>query len=249
MSPLEALILGCIQGLTEFLPVSSSGHLLLARWLFGLEGGFIGFAVAAHLGSLAAVLVFVRRDISAIIRGLEVKSVLRLVLASVPAALAGLLIKESFVPVGGWQLGAAFAGTALLCASMPEGGERRWRSIGVGALLYVGAFQAAALVPGISRSGSTIWAALTRGLKSSEALSFSFLLAAVAIAGASLLEAKEIATLLCRHPASSALLLAASFLSSLFALSILRLAVVRLKMWFFTPYLLGLAVLSAVLIK
>jgi len=248
VTPLEALILGCIQGLTEFLPVSSSGHLLFASRLFGLRGGFIDFAVAAHLGSLAAVLLFVRGELASMLKGMQAKAVLRLAVATLPAAAAGVLLKEVLVPYWGWQLAAAFALTALLCATIPKGGKRQWRGLGVGALLFVGAFQAAALVPGVSRSGATIWAALAAKLKRSEALNFSFLLAAIAIAGASFLRAPHITKALRLHPDSMAMLVLASFVSSLCALYLLRFLVLRLKLWLFSFYLLALAVLSAVLI-
>ena len=248
MTPLEALILGCVQGLTEFLPVSSSGHLLFASRLFGLQEGFIDFAVAAHLGSLAAVLLFVRGELASMLKGMQAKAVLRLAVATLPAAVAGVLLKEALVPRWGWQLAAAFALTGLLCAAMPKGGNGKWRRLGMGALLFVGAFQAAALVPGISRSGSTIWAALAAKLKRSEALNLSFLLAAIAIGGASVLRAPHIVETARLHPAPMALLLVASFVSSLFALHLLRLLVLHLKLWLFSFYLLALAAVSAILL-
>jgi len=248
VTPLEAFILGCVQGLTEFLPVSSSGHLLFASRLFGLRSGFIDFAVAAHLGSLAAVLVFVRSDVAAMLRQLQIKAVLRLVIATAPAAVVGILFKEALIPQSGWQLALAFLGSALFCGFMTRGGEGRWRQMGVATLLFVGAFQAAALVPGVSRSGATIWAALATKLKRSEALNFSFLLAAIAIGGASILRAPHIIKVLRLHPESIALLVLASFVSSLSALYLLRFLVLRLKLWGFSFYLLALAVLSAALI-
>ena len=248
MTPLEALILGCVQGLTEFLPVSSSGHLLFASRLFGLQEGFIDFAVAAHLGSLAAVLLFVRSDVAAMLRQLQIKAVLRLVIATVPAAVVGILFKEVLVPQSGWQLALAFLGSALFCGFMTRGGDGRWRQMNAADLLFVGAFQATALVPGVSRSGATVWAALVAKLKRSEALNLSFLLAAIAIGGASILRAHHIIEALRLHPGSMALLVAASFVSSLSALYLLRLLVLRLKLWIFSFYLFALAVLSAILL-
>jgi len=249
VTPLEALILGCVQGLTEFLPVSSSGHLLFASRLFGLQEGFIDFAVAAHLGSLAAVLLFVRSDVAAMLRQLQIKAVLRLGVATVPAAVVGILFKEALIPRSGWQLALAFLGSALFCGFMARGGEGRWRQMGAANLLFVGAFQATALVPGVSRSGATVWAALATRLSRQQALSFSFLLAAIAIGGASLLRAKHIAANFCNQPLPSVVLVASSFAFSLAALALLKRLVLRSRLWIFAPYLAVLAVLSALLLK
>lgn len=247
MSLVEALLLGVVQGLTEFLPVSSSGHLLFASRLLGLRGDFIDFAVASHMGSLAAVLLFVRGEIATILKRLDAKSGLKLALATLPAAVLGLLFKEAFVPRWGWQLSAAFAVTASLCATMPQRKEgQEWRMMGLGSLLFVGSFQAASLVPGISRSGSTVWAGLVAKLGRREALNFSFLLAAIAIGGAAIIRAKNIAINIRTHPVPTTTLILASFFSSLLALYLLRLLLLRLKLWLFTPYLLCLSLLSAI---
>jgi len=201
---IQALILGLVQGLTEFLPVSSSAHLLIVPWLFGWHGGAvtsIPFDVALHMGTLLAVLVYFasdwRRLIIAFVRSVierrigddpDRRLVWLIILASIPAAVVGVLaesqIDDLFHQPQNLQLGlyiiAAMMivmGALLLVAERLGQRQYEIKQIGIKTAMIVGVAQALALIPGVSRSGSTITAGLFRGLKREAAARFSFLLA------------------------------------------------------------------------
>ncbi len=203
-SPLvQAAVLGIVQGLTEFLPVSSSGHLALAQMLIpGFSQPGVLLDVMLHAGTLLAVMVYFRREILEVMRlaidmlkpgsekdGESVKLVVGILLASVPTGIIGLAIEDSAEALFS---SAVLVGCALLCtgfilllgerlakaASERAGYPVWWAS------LIIGVVQGLAVVPGISRSGSTISAARALGVGGSEAAKFSFLLSIPAIGGA-----------------------------------------------------------------
>lgn len=186
-------LLGLVQGLTEFLPVSSSGHLVLAQAALGLEVPGAALEAAAHLGTLLALLVHFRRDLMALAVGVvrpgaERRMVGLLLLATVPVVVVGLLAREpigrafdSPPLVGGMLLVTALA-LALAGRRAARAGRER---VAAPDALAVGGAQAAALLPGLSRSGATVAAGIACGLLPSVAARFSFLLAIPAIAGAS----------------------------------------------------------------
>ena len=193
----EGVFLGLVQGATEFLPVSSSGHLVMGQAVLGVEVPGLGFEVALHFATLVSVLIVYRARIAAlvarIVRG--DREQLRygglLLLASVPAAVAGagfgdfLAVLFDSPPVAGVALlvtGCVVWTARGALAREPAGGP------GAGSALIVGLAQAAAIVPGISRSGVTVVAALWRGVEAREAAAFSFLLSVPAVGGAALLE-------------------------------------------------------------
>ena len=205
MSLAQAVRLGIVQGLTEFIPISSSAHLILVRELFGWEAGAaeVPFDVACHLGTLLAVLVYFRRDVAGLAvaapgalagRGGDAARTGRLILlATLPVAPAGLFLSEHLDRLRG--PGVVAAALALGAAAMlwaDRGGElpRRASSLSVVEALALGCAQAAALVPGISRSGAIITVALLRGVSRPEAARFAFLLGIPAIAGGGLQAAR-----------------------------------------------------------
>lgn len=193
----EGILLGLLQGATEFLPVSSSGHLVMGQAVLGVEVPGPGFEVALHLATLVSVLVAYRARIAALLGGVLQggRAQLRygglLLLASVPAAVAGAGFGDFF---GGLFDRPAVAAVALLvtgCVVWTARGALARNPAGrpgVGSALVVGLAQAAAIVPGISRSGATVVAALWRGVGPREAAAFSFLLSVPAVGGAALLE-------------------------------------------------------------
>lgn len=201
MTFLEAIILGIIQGATEFLPVSSSGHLVLLPHLLGMPAPDLNLLSIAHLGTLLAVLVYFRADLIAIIRavlaGLRARAPLAtadsrlgwfIVLGSIPAGVVGLLVESYFSSIFESPTIAAFF--LLVTAVLLVVGERLLRGqkdvaqmTWVDALV-IGLFQMLALLPGISRSGSTITGGLSRGLDRPTAARFSFLLGIPAILAA-----------------------------------------------------------------
>lgn len=198
MSILEAVVLGIIQGLTEFLPVSSSGHLLLAQRAMGVDETGLTFDVALHLGTLAALCLFFYKDILRLTRAIFIRSAESrlawlIVLATLPAAIAGYLLESTaestFRSVRLVSINLAAIGLVMLAA---EKFARRYRhpseinNTSRNQALAMGFAQALAIVPGVSRSGSTITAGLFTGLSRVAATRFSFLLGIPIIAGASL---------------------------------------------------------------
>ena len=193
MSALEALVLGAVQGLTEFLPVSSKGHLVMSEALLGVRPGTLTFEVLVHVATLAAVLVLLRGRILSVIRERDLGFAGRVLLACVPAGLVGILFKDRieafFHDAHGTAAGLLFTGTVLFGVRFLPPGERdrpTWA-----AAFLIGLAQTAALLPGVSRSGMTISAALALGLTGAAAAEFSFLVAIPIIAGAGLLVAPD----------------------------------------------------------
>jgi undecaprenyl-diphosphatase len=207
---LHAIILGIIQGLTEFLPVSSSAHLALIPWLLGWNDQGLSFDIALHVGTVAAVVVYFFRDwVQVIGQGFGLKigtdsSLQRnprllwlLVLGSVPAGIAGLLVKDLAENV--WRNNQYLIGSMLILVGlfMWWADRQGARNKGLGSVsstdsLVIGGAQALALVPGVSRSGITICAGLLRNLDRASAARFSFLLATPAIAGAAAKDAWDL---------------------------------------------------------
>lgn len=196
MSVLSAAALAALQGLTEFLPVSSSGHLVLAGWLMDLPREGILFEVVVHVGTLIAVLGVYGRDLVGLLTGAlrgerrPLRTVGLLALASVPAAAVGLLlgdlVEESFGSPLLASLMLIVTGTVLFAAGKVRRGGAELP--GTASALLVGVAQALSLLPGLSRSGLTISGGLLTGLRQDSAARFSFLLAIPAIAGAGLLK-------------------------------------------------------------
>lgn len=207
MPLVHILVLAAVQGLTEFLPVSSSGHLILVPHLFGWDDQGRIIDVAMHIGTLLAVLIYFWRDIFAMTRALgrsfklaatgrpmdkEFWLILKLFVASIPAVAAGLAI-EHYLPNGMRDI-SIIAWTTIVFAILLYVADkmfmtiRRMEHISYIGAFFVGCFQALALIPGTSRSGATMTAARILGVERSEAARFSFLMAIPTILGAGLLE-------------------------------------------------------------
>ncbi len=231
---MREILLGVLQGLTEFLPVSSSGHLVFFKHLFGLGEQDVTLEVMLHLATLLAILVFFWKRIPSYLKG---KKIMLIILGSVPAGIVGVFFKDKIEALFTHQLlPLTFFTTAVfLLLSDRKGGERE---IGIKEALFIGIAQAFAILPGISRSGFTIGTALLLGVNRDEAFEFSFFLSIPAVLGAGILEAKEIRGEFLPLPFLCA------FLSGIFALWILRRAVLRRRLLFFSLYLFGLALLS-----
>ena len=208
MTPVQAAILGVIQGLTEFLPISSSAHLALSHWLFGWgdPADNVPFDVALHLGTLLAVLLYFRKDLLTLARGSlaalrerrmtpELKQVLFLAIATIPAMVLGFLFKSAFERMHDWPplMAATLAGVGLFLFAIDRRPAGHRTEPTAASSLVIGTLQAAALVPGVSRSGITIVGGLLCGLTRPAAARFSFLLSIPAILGAVVLNAPHIA--------------------------------------------------------
>lgn len=193
-----AALLGVVQGLSEFLPISSSAHLILARAFFGWDGEAFGLAfdVACHLGTLAAVVVFFRDDLLAMLRavprlfsgGPEARRIWLIAIGTVPAVVVGLAFSELIETrlrtpaVTAWTL--AIGALGLLWVERLSPRTRDERGVRPLEALAIGVAQASALVPGVSRSGATITVAMLLGLRREAAARFSFLLGVPAILAA-----------------------------------------------------------------
>lgn len=197
---LTAAVWGLVQGLTEFLPISSSGHLVLVPAIFGFEEPGLAASVMLHVGTLLAVLAYFRRDILKLFhlrRDPEARRILLLlVIGTIPAAIVGLALNGPIEAVftEPWLVAIALmvTGVVLLFSLLVARGTRllaqaRWTDG-----LVVGLAQAFALLPGISRSGMTITAGMAQGLQRREAARYSFLLSIPAIAGAGLLDGLDL---------------------------------------------------------
>ncbi|HYL57561.1 MAG TPA: undecaprenyl-diphosphate phosphatase [Candidatus Acidoferrales bacterium] len=201
-STFQALVLGAVQGLTEFLPVSSSAHLVIVPWLFGWSDPGLAFDVALHMGTLLALLLYYWRDwldmgISlADGRPLPRRLLMLIVVASVPGAAAGLLLEKQaetiFRSPGLIAITLAILGIALWLADAYGEKKRKIEDIGFIDALLIGLSQAFAIVPGVSRSGATMTVARMLGIDRPDAANFSFLMATPIIAGAGLVEAHKL---------------------------------------------------------
>ena len=196
----EGAILGFLQGATEFLPVSSSGHLVMGQALLGLRLPGLGFEVALHLATLISVLVVYRERIGSLLAGVvrgdspSLRYAGLLVVASIPAALVGIGFEERFealfdIP---WVTGVALVVTGVILWTSRAALRREpQRAPGLVDAVLMGIAQAAAIIPGISRSGSTVVTGLWKGVDPQEAAAFSFLMSIPAVGGAALLKAPE----------------------------------------------------------
>jgi undecaprenyl-diphosphatase len=208
----QSILLGLVQGVSEFLPVSSSGHLVLVEELLGVRSGDIVFEVMVHLGTLVAVLIFFRTKLvelcSSIIKSAftggkseqdssNMRLVWFLILGSIPAALFGFFLKdfvEAAFNSARWASGEFIITGAILISTIwarEKGKElNNWNTI------FIGVAQAISIMPAISRSGSTISAGMFSGMNKEKAAEFSFLLSIPAIAGAAIINIPDMAKLI-----------------------------------------------------
>ena len=272
LTALQAILLGTLQGLTEFLPVSSSGHLALLQQFFGLHEPALIFDLFVHIATLFAVVLMYRRDIWALItawfgpwsspplshapevyaeRASARRLGLLLIVANIPTAMIGLTFESFFkrlftIP---WAVGLALIGTGTLLWCVKQFVIRPGKTkMGIAHALLLGCVQGLAITPGISRSGSTIATALVCGIPRDMAARFSFLMGIPAILGAALLKSASSNAL-----ASEQLsLIAAGMLSALIvgyvALRVLIRLVQQGDLWRFAFYCWGLG-LGAILVS
>jgi undecaprenyl-diphosphatase len=193
----EAVLLGIVQGLTEFLPVSSDGHLVIAQTLLGHDTEGLVFEIAVHVGTLLAIVVFYRARIAELVRGVlgrETDSfsyVVKLAIATLPAVVVGLFFKDFVEAIfdAPWTAGAGLLVTgAFLITTRSTQATARGLAPGYAQAFWIGCAQALAIAPGISRSGTTLAVALAFGVAPLAAAEFSFLLGIIAIVGAAVLE-------------------------------------------------------------
>ena len=267
----EAAVLGAVQGATEFLPVSSSGHLVLGRAMLGVDLGAssVAFDVAVHLGTLSAVVAIYLRDLAKLLTGFfgalkrsvsgdglsalwadpGSRLALLVLLGTLPAVGVGLSLNDFFEGLFSkpeYAASALLVTAALLASTLARSAPREPGEIRPLDALLIGVAQALAITPGISRSGSTIAVALLLGVGREQAARFSFLLAVPAILGAAVLEARQLETGVAVAP----LLLgaAAAAIVGVAALKALIFLVHRGKIAWFAPYCAAVGIVALILL-
>ena len=272
MNYITILIQALIQGLTEFLPVSSSGHLSVAQHFMGIEEAGLTLSIFLHLGTLLAILIAFRKAVWGMVRELflsiadgfkgrfswsemnDDRRLLFMVIIGTALLLPIMLVKDFFTaPVADGDIvfeGAAFIFTAMLLfmADSCIKGKKSPGEMRVKDALTVGFFQIVALFPGVSRSGSTISSGLFRGLSRKTAVTFSFMLGIPAIAGASLLEIRELSQAggesgVSLNWAALASGMLVSLVTGLLAIKLVKLLIAKEKFKIFAVYTLILGAL------
>ena len=191
---IQIVILAIVQGIAEFLPISSSGHLVILSELFGMGEGTTELNIILHFGTLLAIVLFYRKRIIALLSA-DQRVIPLLIVGTIPIVIVGLTVKKVFPWVTEYPLLAGFmlplTGMMLLMLPKIKEGENEYQDITYKTAFLIGCAQAFAILPGVSRSGSTIVAGSWLGLKRQSATTFSFLLAIPAILGATVLEVKD----------------------------------------------------------
>lgn len=255
----QALVLGLVQGLGEFLPVSSSGHLVLAREIMGISGDYMLFDIMVHVGTLLAVLVAFYKDIIALFKP-PFKTIGLLLLASVPAAVVGLLLNDTIADFfsDAKYIGFFFLFTAVLMLATEWLAVKRpyaerelplrvAPSVGIKAALIMGGMQAVALFPGISRSGSTIFGGTLARSRREDVAKFSFFMSVPVILGSALLSVIDVAQTGTTVDWGAILIgMAAAFVSGLAAIKLMMRLIQKANYKWFSLYLFVVAVLSFV---
>lgn len=247
----EALVLGLIQGLTEFLPVSSSAHLEIGKELFGIKGeGNLYFSIMVHGATVLSTLVVFRKDIIKLISGAlkfqyneETSYLVKIIISMIPVMIVGLFFKdyvEGLFEGGNLVfIGLMLIITALLLAFTYFFRNQKQREISYVDAFVIGIAQALAVVPGISRSGATIATGLINGNKKAELAKFSFLMVLVPILGENFLELIGGAAAATSIPVSSLIIgFVAAFGSGLLACSVMINIVKKGKLIWFAAYCL-----------
>ena len=254
MEFMQVILLAIVQGLTEFLPVSSSGHLVLVQHFLHAFEGDVALDVILHGGTLLAVLMVYRREIRRLLRfdAAAVQYIVALVVGTLPAIAVGLLLKDQieamFTDPRGTAVALIVTGLILLSTRFARNEMRRvpgdWHPVppALPKALMIGGAQAVAIIPGISRSGSTIAASLWLGLPRDEAARFRFLLAVPAIFGALLLHFLDGGLRSQAGPAALAVGAIVAFLVGMVAIRLTALLVVQRHFWKFSFYCLALGV-------
>jgi len=252
-----ALTLGALQGVTEFLPVSSSGHIAIGAMLFGIRDAPLSLSIVLHAGTLVATFFLFRADVGRLLadfaKGLRApkawlasesgKMSMGVIVASVPTAILGLLLKDS---VEAWSSVPWIVGICLLVSAVMVWTTRRGGGtdsvLALGPAFLVGLAQGIAVLPGISRSGTTIAVAMLLGLRGEEAFRFSFLLSLPAVLGAVVLELGEPGAL-ASVDASVWLGGAVATVVGVVSLVVLRKLVTQGRFWAFALYLVPVGLL------
>jgi len=248
---LESLLFGIFQGVTEFLPISSSGHLALLKKILKLgisEEEFLVYTVSVHAGTLLSVVFYFRREIVSILTR-QRRVIWLLLIASVPASVVGYFGKPLFVKVESSLilLAVCFSVSALFLFAVPkeQKSAKDLASIKIPDAIFVGLAQGVGVLPGVSRSGSTVSTSLVRGIAPAAAVAFSLILGLISVGGATLLEARKIGKLAGEDALPLTISFIAALIVGLLCVRLLLLVSVRGRLRYFGYYLLALALFCA----
>ncbi|MCL1924476.1 MAG: undecaprenyl-diphosphate phosphatase [Defluviitaleaceae bacterium] len=249
MTIIEALILGIIQGIAEFLPISSSGHLLLVQRIFGIEDNLLTFTIIVHIGTLIPVLIIYFNRVSGLIKKPFQLLTLLLIIGTLPLVLLALFAGDfvDMIFTGDFiAFGFLITAIVLLITDKIFEGTKDIKDLTKKDALLVGLFQAVAIIPGISRSGSTILGGVLTGANKKTAANFSFLLSIPAIMGGMTLEIirlirEDIPDIGFFFTAPVLIGFFTSMIAGFFAIKIMLALVVKNKMKYFAYYLLVLS--------
>lgn len=254
MTLIQSIFLGILQGITEFLPISSSGHLVLAQKFFNFQTPPILFDALIHLGTTIAVIIYFWKDLLNILLNLKNKEnqklILFIIIGTIPVVIVGLLLQDSierifnsFFMVGiSFLITAAILSATIFVKNPSKNIEKmNWRDA-----LFIGFFQAVAILPGVSRSGSTISSAIFRKIDRQAAFKFSFFIAIPAVLGAVILQIVDLKN---QQNGNDSLIcfvgVVAAIFSGLLALKFLNKVLLGKKFYLFAIYcaILGIVVL------
>lgn len=251
MNIFQSIFLGILQGVTEFLPISSSGHLVIFQKVFGVLEPPIFFDTMVHFGSVFAIFFFFRKKIFKIAKGIlkEIKErkageniflIFLLIIGSLPIIIVGVFLEKNIEKIFNslFLVGISFFITSIILFSTKyiKKREKDIKKMSIFDSIFIGAFQAVAILPGVSRSGSTISAGIFRKLKNRDAFEFSFFLGIIAILGASILQLKNIGIVGTQEILNSVIGFSFSLIFSFLALKILKSILEKEKFYYFGFY-------------
>lgn len=246
---LKYIFLGIVQGLTEFLPVSSSGHLVILQNILGIKEGGLALSLILHLGTAFALIIFFFKDILRLLRNIKLLSLILIV--SIITGLIGILGKDFFESLfsAPRRVAIALIITGVILIVTKKFMDAKRNNLTIKDALVLGFTQAIAIIPGISRSGITISTLLFRKIDRETAFKFSFLVSIPVIFGAALLEAKKIKFVLNAGIINFAVGFMFSLVSGLIALWLIKIIISRAKLYYFGFYCIFVAVITLLFIK
>lgn len=245
---MEFLLFGIIQGVTEFLPISSSGHLYLLKKIFGINENLLSFFIILHLATLLAIAIFFHKQIKELLFSKILPQIL--IITAITAGI-GLTIKQFLSPFFEYKYfipSCILINAVILLSTKRFSAKKSSQDIQLKDSLILGILQGLAVLPGISRSGITISGLLKRGFKAKDSFTLSFLMAIPIISGTTLLELKEISCLNISR-ANIYLSFTAAVISGIFALQIIKKMLIKAKFQNFGYYCLILFLISLFICK
>jgi len=245
----DYFLLGALQGFTEFLPVSSSGHLVLLQHILGIREGQLALSVFLHLGTVCSLLFFFFREIAGVFA--DRRLFVRLLLTTVITGCIGLAGKDFFEGLFSSPFAVASALLVTAAILIASRGFMRGSKEGLGFkdAVILGVTQGIAVIPGISRSGATITTLLFRGLKKEKAFTFSFLAGLPVMLAAAFLEGRQVLGVVRQAPLAALSGFLSSFLCGIAALWFLKAAVAKARLHYFGYYCIIVAILTFLFIR